>query len=75
MKCLTAQLDVPIVSRTSVSGHYRSLKCFDGARLPGAFNIPGGLWPCAVSDGVGNTVVRGLRPSIWFVFHEVVASA
>ncbi|KAF9819430.1 hypothetical protein IEO21_02173 [Rhodonia placenta] len=29
----------------------------DGARLPGAFNIPGGLWPCAVSDGVGNTVL------------------
>ncbi|TFY55280.1 hypothetical protein EVJ58_g8349 [Rhodofomes roseus] len=25
--------------------------------LPGAFNIPGGLWPCAISDGVGNTVV------------------
>ncbi|KZT10328.1 DUF917-domain-containing protein [Laetiporus sulphureus 93-53] len=25
--------------------------------LPGAFNIPGGLWPCAVADGIGNTVV------------------
>ena len=25
--------------------------------IPGAFNIPGGLWPCAISDGVGNTVV------------------
>ncbi|OCH93351.1 DUF917-domain-containing protein [Obba rivulosa] len=25
--------------------------------LPGAFNIPGGLWPCAISDGVGNTVI------------------
>lgn len=25
--------------------------------LPGAFNIPGGLWPCAISDGAGNTVI------------------
>ncbi|EPS97461.1 hypothetical protein FOMPIDRAFT_1128485 [Fomitopsis schrenkii] len=25
--------------------------------LPGAYNIPGGLWPCAISDGVGNTLV------------------
>ncbi|KZT70496.1 hypothetical protein DAEQUDRAFT_810662 [Daedalea quercina L-15889] len=25
--------------------------------LPGAFGVPGGLWPCAISDGVGNTVV------------------
>ncbi|CCM04742.1 uncharacterized protein FIBRA_06931 [Fibroporia radiculosa] len=25
--------------------------------LPGAFNIPGGLWPCAIADGVGNAVV------------------
>ncbi|EMD31880.1 hypothetical protein CERSUDRAFT_109067 [Gelatoporia subvermispora B] len=25
--------------------------------LPGAFGIPGGLWPCAISDGVGNTVI------------------
>ncbi|GBE89009.1 DUF917-domain-containing protein [Sparassis crispa] len=25
--------------------------------LPGAFDIPGGLWPCAISDGVGNTVL------------------
>lgn len=26
--------------------------------LPGAFNIPGGMLPCAISDGVGNTVVN-----------------
>ncbi|TCD68757.1 hypothetical protein EIP91_009903 [Steccherinum ochraceum] len=25
--------------------------------LPGAFNIPGGLTPCAISDGVGNTII------------------
>ncbi|KAI0938669.1 hypothetical protein AcV5_000296 [Taiwanofungus camphoratus] len=25
--------------------------------LPGAFNIPGGMLPCAISDGVGNTVL------------------
>ncbi|KAI0746875.1 DUF917-domain-containing protein [Daedaleopsis nitida] len=25
--------------------------------LPGAFEVPGGLWPCAISDGVGNTLV------------------
>lgn len=25
--------------------------------LPGAFDIEGGLWPCAISDGIGNTVV------------------
>ncbi|KAI0341454.1 DUF917-domain-containing protein [Trametopsis cervina] len=25
--------------------------------LPGAFNIEGGLWPCAISDGTGNTVI------------------
>ncbi|KAI0659238.1 DUF917-domain-containing protein [Cubamyces menziesii] len=27
------------------------------ARLPGAYDIPNGLWPCAISDGVGNTLV------------------
>ena len=26
--------------------------------LPGAFNVKGGLWPCAIADGIGNTVVR-----------------
>ncbi|KAH9896950.1 DUF917-domain-containing protein [Cubamyces lactineus] len=25
--------------------------------LPGAYDIPNGLWPCAISDGVGNTLV------------------
>ncbi|KAI0777763.1 DUF917-domain-containing protein [Trametes elegans] len=25
--------------------------------LPGAYNIPDGLWPCGISDGVGNTLV------------------
>ncbi|KAI8986894.1 DUF917-domain-containing protein [Trametes punicea] len=25
--------------------------------LPGAYDIPHGLWPCAISDGVGNTLV------------------
>ncbi|KAI0360591.1 DUF917-domain-containing protein [Trametes cingulata] len=25
--------------------------------LPGAYGIPNGLWPCAISDGVGNTLV------------------
>lgn len=25
--------------------------------LPGAYGIPGGLWPCAISDGIGNTIV------------------
>ena len=27
-------------------------------RLPGAYGIPNGLWPCALSDGIGNTLVR-----------------
>ncbi|KAI0372037.1 DUF917-domain-containing protein [Pilatotrama ljubarskyi] len=25
--------------------------------LPGAYGIPNGLWPCAISDGIGNTLV------------------
>ncbi|KAH9852546.1 DUF917-domain-containing protein [Lenzites betulinus] len=25
--------------------------------LPGAYDIPNGLWPCAIADGVGNTLV------------------
>ncbi|KAI0711177.1 hydantoinase/oxoprolinase [Cerioporus squamosus] len=25
--------------------------------LPGAYDIPNGLWPCAISDGIGSTVV------------------
>ncbi|PCH44913.1 DUF917-domain-containing protein [Wolfiporia cocos MD-104 SS10] len=25
--------------------------------LPGAFNVPGGLWPCAISDALGNTII------------------
>ncbi|THH28580.1 hypothetical protein EUX98_g5611 [Antrodiella citrinella] len=25
--------------------------------LPGAFNVPGGLTPCAISDGIGNTII------------------
>ncbi|TBU59341.1 hydantoinase/oxoprolinase [Dichomitus squalens] len=25
--------------------------------LPGAYGIPNGLWPCALSDGIGNTLV------------------
>ncbi|KZT70497.1 hydantoinase [Daedalea quercina L-15889] len=25
--------------------------------LPGAYGVPGGLWPCAISDAIGNTVV------------------
>ncbi|KAH9835241.1 hydantoinase/oxoprolinase [Rhodofomes roseus] len=25
--------------------------------LPGAYNVSGGLWPCAISDAIGNTVV------------------
>ncbi|RPD65174.1 hydantoinase/oxoprolinase [Lentinus tigrinus ALCF2SS1-7] len=25
--------------------------------LPGAYDIPNGLWPCAISDGIGSTLV------------------
>lgn len=31
--------------------------------LPGAYNIPNGLAPCAISDGIGNTIVIVSPPS------------
>ena len=44
---------------SNVSAFMRHVKiCIEmSSSLPGAFNIPGGLTPCAISDGLGNTIV------------------
>ncbi|KAJ3558225.1 hypothetical protein NM688_g1053 [Phlebia brevispora] len=37
--------------------------------LPGAYNIEGGLYPCAISDGIGNTVILPTASSPFSVEH------
>lgn len=56
--------DVANVSRFSVAimciGDWVLIRF--GCRLPGAYGIENGLWPCAISDGVGNTLVSRPTP-------------
>ncbi|KAI0072072.1 DUF917-domain-containing protein [Panus rudis PR-1116 ss-1] len=37
--------------------------------LPGAYNIPNGLTPCAISDGIGNTIITPAASSAYSVEH------
>ncbi|KIP10827.1 hypothetical protein PHLGIDRAFT_22081 [Phlebiopsis gigantea 11061_1 CR5-6] len=47
---IAAELDKPVLDADLMGRAYPN-------SLPGAYNIENGLWPCAISDGIGNTVI------------------
>ncbi|THH01275.1 hypothetical protein EW026_g1378 [Hermanssonia centrifuga] len=50
---VAAELGKPVLDADLMGRAYPNMY----QSLPGAFNIPGGLWPCAISDGIGNTII------------------
>ncbi|KAI0088853.1 DUF917-domain-containing protein [Irpex rosettiformis] len=50
---LSAEMDRPVLDGDLMGRAYPNMY----QSLPGAFDIEGGLWPCAISDGIGNTIL------------------